>query len=188
LTGKVEINQTTGTFLGQKITVPPMLLSELSKPSSVLGAQTGNHQKKIFVDLTSQHLFAAEDGRIIYDFPVSTGKWHPTPTGVFHIWVKLQATRMSGGEGADSYDLPNVPWTMFFAGDNASASQGFSIHGAYWHNNLGHPMSHGCVNMRIVDAKTLFDWADPPTTGYTTSATSQNPGTEVDIYGEAPLE
>nr|MDA8088057.1 peptidoglycan DD-metalloendopeptidase family protein [Nitrospiraceae bacterium] len=29
----------------------------------------------------------------------------------------------------------------------------------YWHNNFGHPMSHGCVNMKTPDAKWLFDWA-----------------------------
>jgi lipoprotein-anchoring transpeptidase ErfK/SrfK len=38
--------------------------------------------------------------------------------------------------------------------------QDYGLHGAYWHNNFGHPMSHGCINERIVDAKTLYGWAD----------------------------
>lgn len=38
------------------------------------------------------------------------------------------------------YDLPNVPYTMYFY-------QGYGLHGTYWHNNFGTPMSHGCVNM-----------------------------------------
>jgi lipoprotein-anchoring transpeptidase ErfK/SrfK len=50
------------------------------------------------------------------------------------------------------YNLPNVPWVMYFAGANA-------IHGAYWHNNFGRPMSHGCVNMRISEAQWLYNWA-----------------------------
>jgi lipoprotein-anchoring transpeptidase ErfK/SrfK len=41
---------------------------------------------------------------------------------------------------------------MYFAGANA-------IHGTYWHNNFGRPMSHGCVNMRIPEAKWLYNWA-----------------------------
>jgi lipoprotein-anchoring transpeptidase ErfK/SrfK len=50
------------------------------------------------------------------------------------------------------YDLPNVQWVMYFYRD-------YSLHGAYWHNNFGQPMSHGCVNMRNEDAKWLYDWA-----------------------------
>ncbi|MDE2026797.1 MAG: L,D-transpeptidase, partial [Patescibacteria group bacterium] len=75
--------------------------------------------------------------------------------GNFHVWEKLVATRMTGGEGADAYDLPNVPWVMYFYHD-------FGLHGAYWHDNFGHTMSHGCVNMRQVDAKALFSWVDGP--------------------------
>jgi lipoprotein-anchoring transpeptidase ErfK/SrfK len=118
---------------------------------------------------------------------VSTGKWHPTPTGDFTIWEKIRATRMTGGEGADFYDLPNVPYVMFFGGSGVPDGDGFSLHGAYWHDNFGHPMSHGCVNMRIVDAEKLYDWADPPTNGNTTLSSTESPGTEITIYGQAPL-
>ena len=72
---------------------------------------------------------------------------------------------MSGGSGTDYYNLPNVPHTMFYYND-------FGLHGAYWHNNFGHTMSHGCVNMRPVDAKTLFEWADGPTKGVKGTAVS----------------
>jgi lipoprotein-anchoring transpeptidase ErfK/SrfK len=37
-------------------------------------------------------------------------------------------------------------------------------------------MSHGCVNMKIVDAKKLFDWVG-----------EEGLGTKITIYGEAPL-
>ena len=40
----------------------------------------------------------------------------------------------------------------YFNGD-----EGF--HGTYWHNNFGTPMSHGCINMTIPQAKELYDWA-----------------------------
>ncbi len=93
---------------------------------------------------------------------------------------------MTGGEGEEYYDLPNVPYVMFFYNDDVDKSEGFSLHGAYWHNNFGHPMSHGCVNMRIVDAKALYDWVDPPTTGLTTYADMLHPGTKITIVGSAP--
>ena len=68
--------------------------------------------------------------------------------GTFRIYVKYRSTPMSG----PGYYLPAVPHTMYFYG-------GYAIHGAYWHNNFGRPMSHGCVNMRLADAAALFNWA-----------------------------
>lgn len=169
---KVE-NGATGMFMGQPVTAPNVDLAE--KPSkNILGEATGTGEKHIYVDLTSQTLTADQGGEVYMQVPVSTGKWFPTPTGDFTIWEKIRATRMSGGEGADAYDLPNVPFVMFFSGSGIAAGRGFSLHGTYWHNNFGHPMSHGCVNMRIIDAEKLFYWADLSTT-------------KITIYGQAPL-
>lgn len=183
MSGKFENNASTGTFEGRTVPVPKSVAIEYTSPK-VLGENS--EPKKIAVDLTNQHLYAYEGDRVVMDFPVSTGKWNVTPTGVFNIWIKLRATRMSGGSGADYYNLPNVPYTMFYANSEVPRSDGFSIHGAYWHNNFGHPMSHGCINMRIADAGEVFAWADPPTNGYTTTATDANPGTQVIVYGTTP--
>jgi lipoprotein-anchoring transpeptidase ErfK/SrfK len=80
---------------------------------------------------------------------VSTGiAKYPTPKGRFKIYAKYRKTRMRG----PGYDLPNVPWTMFFRGD-------YGIHGTYWHNNFGRRMSHGCVNMKTAQARRLYEWA-----------------------------
>lgn len=84
------------------------------------------------------------------------------------------------------YDLPNVPNTMYFYNAQIPKSRGYGIHGAYWHNNFGHPMSHGCINLSIPDSKTLYDWATPVWTANTTLASSDNPGTAIKIYGNAP--
>ena len=78
---------------------------------------------------------------------------------------------------------------MWFAGDGVAADRGFSLHGTYWHNNFGYPMSHGCVNMRTEDAGTLFYWSEPSVgEARTIRADVSNPGTEVRIYGETPKE
>jgi lipoprotein-anchoring transpeptidase ErfK/SrfK len=103
----------------------------------------------IDVDLTNQMLYAYEGNTVVSSFPVSTGvASHPTVTGQYYIYVKYTSTLMTG----PGYYLPDVPYTMYFY-------QGYGIHGTYWHNNFGHPMSHGCVNMRTSDAEWMFNWA-----------------------------
>lgn len=189
LSGKYDPNEKSAVFEGKTVKIPTQEVLAYVKPAkNVLGSNSG--PKKITVDLSTQHLYAYEGDSVVMDFPVSTGKWHLTPTGTYNIWVKLRYTKMEGGNSAIGtyYYLPNVPYTMFFSGANASKSDGYSIHGAYWHDNFGHPMSHGCVNMKIADAGQVFAWADPTTTGWANPATATNPGTQVVIYGETPKE
>lgn len=185
LSGKYDPSATKAVFMGRNINTPTLLAQ--TQEQQVLGQSTGA-RKHILVDLSTQRLFAYEDDKVAFEFPVSTGKWRETPTGDFKIWVKLRYTRMTGGEGADFYDLPNVPYVMFFYNNEVSQAAGFSLHGAYWHNNFGHPMSHGCINISPANAGRLFAWANPPTNGNTTYPTADLPGTEVTIYGKTPSE
>lgn len=179
-------NNAVGVFNGQKIIPPKVDLAQKEVPSRVLGDTTPAGEKRVEVDLNHQTLKAFEGDKLFMETLISSGKWFPTPPGVYTVWVKLRATRMTGGQGADYYDLPNVPYVMFFYNQEVGKGKGFSLHGAYWHNNFGHPMSHGCVNMRIIDAQKLYNWIDPPTNGNTTYAEANNPGTRVIIYGKAP--
>lgn len=110
--------------------------------------------KWIDVDIGDQTITAYEGNNPVKSVLVSTGvAWHATPVGHYKIYVKIQSQTMSGGSGAEYYNLPGVPWVMYFAGANA-------IHGTYWHHNFGHPMSHGCVNLTTDDAKWFYDWAE----------------------------
>ncbi len=187
LTGKFEATQ-TGTFMGKQINSPSESTDNTSG-QAVLGDQAGVG-KHIYIDLTHQMLYAYEGDHLIYSFLVSTGKWAYTPTGDFHIWIKLRYTRMVGGNPAIGtyYNLPNVPYTMYLYNDEHPKTQGYGIHGAYWHNNFGHPMSHGCINMRIADSEQLYAWASPSTTSTVTYASDSDPGTPVTIYGQTPKE
>lgn len=118
-------------------------------PKPAVNPGVGGGVKWIDVNLSRQMLYAYEGNTIVASFLVSTGVWQfPTVTGQFHIYIKLVSTTMSG----DGYYLPNVPYTMYFY-------KGYGIHGTYWHNNFGHPMSHGCVNMYTPDAEWMFYWA-----------------------------
>lgn len=123
--------------------------------SNILGTATTGEGKWIEIDLSEQRLYMKEGTRSVGSFLVSTGKWAPTPQGEWRIWTKLRYTRMTGGSKAlgTYYNLPNVPYTMYYY-------QGYGIHGAYWHNNFGQPMSHGCVNMKPEEAGIVFNWAN----------------------------
>ena len=114
--------------------------------------------KRIIVDIAKEQL-SAYDGDILFmQEPISTGlEYTPTPQGTFSIFRKTPARYMQGplpGVSDQVYDLPGVPWDLYFTSDGAV------IHGAYWHNQFGKPWSHGCVNLSPANAKKLYYWAD----------------------------
>ncbi len=110
---------------------------------------TGSGEHWIDVDLSQQRVYAYEGDTVVNSFIVSTGTWQtPTVTGKYNIWVKLKSAPMSG----PGYYLPNVPYVMYFFGS-------YGLHGTYWHNNFGTPMSHGCVNLSIPDSEWLYNFS-----------------------------
>jgi lipoprotein-anchoring transpeptidase ErfK/SrfK len=107
----------------------------------------------IDVNISKQTITAYEGSAPLKSVLVSTGlAWYPTPAGRFKVYTKIQSQTMSGGVGADRYYLPGVPWVMYFTG-------AYAIHGTYWHRNFGQPMSHGCVNLSLEDAKWFYEFA-----------------------------
>lgn len=108
-----------------------------------------NQDRWIDVDLSEQRTYAYEGNTLVNSFTVSTGTWqYPTVTGTYQVYVMYRYADMAG----PGYYLPNVPYVMYFY-------KGYGLHGTYWHNNFGTPMSHGCVNLRTEDAGWLYDWA-----------------------------
>ncbi|MFN2226843.1 MAG: LysM peptidoglycan-binding domain-containing protein, partial [Anaerolineae bacterium] len=109
----------------------------------------GGGTKWIDVDLSSQRVRAYTGNTVVRSMLVSTGiARYPTPTGRFYIQSKYPSVTMSG----PGYYLPGVPHTMFFY-------RGYALHGTYWHNNFGTPMSHGCINLSKKNAAWLYKWA-----------------------------
>jgi lipoprotein-anchoring transpeptidase ErfK/SrfK len=125
-------------------------------------------QKFIQVRLSEQTLTAFEGQEIVLHTHVSTGLPNlgpvtgiptDTPRGLFNIDPKVPAKHMGNGQLTSeigAYELPGVPWTCFF-----EHMTGIAFHGTYWHDNFGARMSHGCVNMRVEDAKWLYRWSTP---------------------------
>lgn len=129
-----------------------------TQPESSLSlvAAPADGKRWIEVDLTNQTLTAWQGDVPVMFTAISSGRaGTPTVTGRFTIGTRYKAQRMTG----PGYDLPNVPWVMYFY-------QGYAIHGAYWHNNFGVPMSHGCINMRTNEAEMLYNWAPDGTEVY----------------------
>lgn len=184
--GKFNEDATMAIFNSKVIDYPKTSLAysyaqaitqQPTSDKAVLGTTNeAGEEKWIEVSLDEQKLRAWEGNKLVMEFPISSGLWMPTPKGEFRIWHKTRSQTMSGGSKTlgTYYNLPNVPNNMFFY-------QGYAIHGAYWHNNFGHPMSHGCVNSPLASAAQIFDWAGPivPTGQNWTHATPENPGTRV---------
>lgn len=181
LTGSIEWSERNAFFEGSEVAVPALALAE--NPVKVLGTTAG--EKWIEVDLSDQKLIAREGDRVFMESSISSGlPGTPTPKGEFRIWIKLRATKMSGGSGRGYYYLPNVPYVMFFENSQVPGRRGYGLHGTYWHNDFGRPRSHGCVNLPTENAKQLYYWVTPslPEGKGVVRATAENPGTKIIIH------
>jgi LysM repeat protein len=122
-------------------------------------AQSGREEelsgeKWIDIDIGDQVLTAYQGDTAVRTFTISSGsKRYPTVTGSFRTYARIELQDMSGGSQAagDYYFQPDVPWVQYFF-------EGYAIHGAYWHNQFGTPIGHGCINMRVEESRWLYDW------------------------------
>jgi lipoprotein-anchoring transpeptidase ErfK/SrfK len=125
-------------------------------------------QKRIEINLAQQVLRAFESGQLVFRTRISSGipNTEPGPNGVptitpsgLHVIDRKMPLRHMGDcrltSSLAAYELPGVPWVSFFH------PTGVAFHGAYWHDDFGRPSSHGCINMRNVDAKWLYRWSTP---------------------------
>jgi lipoprotein-anchoring transpeptidase ErfK/SrfK len=112
----------------------------------------------IDINLTTQKLSAYNVGGLVLSTPISSGKrGFATIQGKFQVTRKVLSQRLAGRLHGEIWDIPNVPFIMYFSGS-------FAIHGAYWHNDFGHPVSHGCVNVPVNYGALLYSWTPIGTT------------------------
>lgn len=179
--GEIDYSNQSAVFEGKILEIPNLAL-DMTR-DNVLGSVMGD--KWIEVDLSEQKLWAREGDNLFMETKISSGLPNtPTPQGVFNIWIKLRATKMEGGQGRYYYNLPNVPYVMFFQNDKVPGWKGYGLHGTYWHNDFGIPHSHGCVNLPTENAKRLYYWVNPvlPEGKNIVYADLQNPGTKIVIH------
>ncbi|MGH2550702.1 MAG: L,D-transpeptidase [Thermomicrobiales bacterium] len=125
-------------------------------------------RKWVEVNISQERLWAYQGDTVVMTTLVSTGLApNHTERGTFHIWMKFEKQTMSGftggtGEvvslgdtpvaGGTHYEVKDVPNVMYV---NTDAE---ALHGAYWHNNFGQPMSHGCINLPLDVAAWMYGW------------------------------
>lgn len=135
---------------GQNITRKPAYRQE--------AAQYGKNDigdTYVEINLTTQHLFLYEDGKLILESDVVTGKpdgKHNTPPGVYGI-TYTQRNAILRGPGYAT----QVSYWMPFNGD-------IGLHDAVWQSAFGGERykvygSHGCVNLPLSVAQQIFEHA-----------------------------
>jgi lipoprotein-anchoring transpeptidase ErfK/SrfK len=139
--------------VGQVITIP--------SPDELLPLPVVEN-KRIIVSLSQQRLWAYEDGRLKWEWPVSTGlPSTPTSPGVFQV----QSHELNAY--AANWDL----WMPYFMGIYQpvpgqafmNGFHGFPRRGGYqllWTTSLGRPATYGCILLSTDNARTLYEWAE----------------------------
>ena len=134
------------------------------------GDETTPGRRWVEVSISQQRLWAYQGIDSVLTSLVSTGVTpNDTLPGLFHVRLKYPSQTMQGftdstGEiagfgtvapssDAKAYTVADVPNVMYFS---LSAE---ALHGTYWHNNFGTPMSHGCVNLPLDVAAWMYGWA-----------------------------
>ena len=118
-------------------------------------------EKRIEALLGAQLVLAYEGTRAVFAARAASGAMlgtglYATPQGRFVTYHKRPSRHMAAGDiAASGFDLPGVPWVMYIQ------ENGISLHGTYWHNDFGHPRSHGCINLSPSAAKWLYRWSMP---------------------------
>ncbi len=109
-----------------------------------------------WVDISlSEQVAVAYVGEVpLFATLISTGKG-TTPPGSFFIYRKYLTQTMANLRGsASQYDFREVPYAQFFNGR-------IGLHAVLWHDQLGFPVSHGCVNMSPTAAEQFFSFTKP---------------------------
>jgi len=138
-----------------RIPAPGQSLAVTPEPAAS-GANSG---KKIVVSISKQHLWAYENGRLVYSFVVSTGlAKSPTKIGNFKVLDKIPNAY------ASTWNLQMPYWLGIYYGgklENGIHALPILPNGQrLWEGLLGRPASFGCVILETSAAKKLYDWAE----------------------------
>jgi len=115
-------------------------------PPPSTGGGSGGGEFWILVDKSDHMLYAFRGNTQVFRAVNNLGApGYDTPTGTFRINSKHRY------EDMNTYGyLADVPYTMYFT------NRGHAIHGTYWTAVNGRNVSHGCVNLSVGNAATLY--------------------------------
>lgn len=118
---------------------------------------TLDYGRYIEVNLSAQRLWAYEDGKVVFEAPVTTGmNGRSTVEGLFSIYSKERNRYLNGYSIGYSYNVFVKYWMPFYGN--------YGLHDASWRGSFGGPDytyngSSGCVNMPEYAAAWIWDWA-----------------------------
>jgi lipoprotein-anchoring transpeptidase ErfK/SrfK len=119
---------------------------------------TYSGNKYILVDISEQHLYAYENGELLYSFVASTGMNSATAIGNFAVQSKIPNAYGS------TWDIWMPNWLgIYWSGGLENGIHALPIlpnGGILWEGFLGRPISYGCVVLGTYDSSLLFDWAE----------------------------
>ena len=154
-------------------------------------AEVRDDEKWLDVDLSAQSLVAYVGARPVFATLISSGrikdpldplKNFETPSGAFRITSKHLSATMDGDHAIDGpYSIEDVPYVMYF-------QLAYAVHSAFWHDSFGRPRSHGCINLAPLDARWVFNFAEPPLPEHWHGVYPRPdlPGTRLYIHGATP--
>ena len=159
---KKEIKALTENIKNQEIVTrkPKYSSKELYTENNGLG------DTYIEVNLTEQHLYYYQKGKVVMDTPIVSGRMTRdrfTPPGVYFLTYKTTDRILRGTPGPDgqpSYES-HVNFWMPFNG-------GIGLHDASWRSSYGGTIykysgSHGCINLPYKAAKRIYELIDKET-------------------------
>lgn len=135
------------------------------------GSAWGAAGKVIVVSLSHQWLYAYQNGQLVFDTAVLTGRPSlPTPTGIYRIFAKRSPItfRSPWPRSSPNYYAPtHINYAMEWR------AGGYYLHDSWWHTvygpgtNIKHydptygwqTGSHGCISMPLDAASWLYHWA-----------------------------
>jgi lipoprotein-anchoring transpeptidase ErfK/SrfK len=144
----------TGPLITMEIVedvVVPASNEEASEPVSASG-------KYVLVSIGEQHLYAYDNGELIYSFVASTGMGNSTRVGTFHVLDKIPSAYGS------TWNIWMPNWMgIYWSGTLENGIHALPIlpgGGRLWSGYLGTPISYGCVVLGEYEASLLYDWAE----------------------------
>ena len=114
----------------------------------------------IEVNLSAQHLYVYEEGRLVLDSKFVSGRMtrkRYTPPGIFTLSFKQKHKVLRGPvqpDGSYEWESPVTYWMPF--------NKGIGFHDATWRGSYGGTIynysgSHGCINMPYKKAQALYE-------------------------------
>ncbi len=122
------------------------------------GSPANGTGKYIQVSISQQHLWAYDNGQLVYSFIASTGMHNSTRVGNFSVLDKIP----------NAYGATWNIWMPDWLGIYYSGTLENGIHAlpilpngdTLWAGYLGTPISFGCVVLDTSDALQLYNWVD----------------------------